>query len=230
MKVLASSKLFNRQYSRHVASCGDVAAGVAAAGCVAGTSAAAVGVAAAQASAWSLASGLPWVGALCAGKATAAGVAAGAAALGSAVVLVPALFVGGGVVYVVYRNRAKRPLQEGTDVESLAHAFASVAFLPVLARAVTVCKENPSAFEEVSKYLIKEMCAWGYLESYVRDMLHNAMRQSPEDISRQYDRAMDQLASGSTEGIGASPSELPCDVVRKFAEDFRDGFETDLCA
>ncbi len=226
MNVLVSSKAFKEKYAKSVLCIGDLAKGGAVTSCVAGASATAVGVAATQASVvWTLGSSLPLIGSWCAGQATMAGLAAGTAALGSAVVLGPALLVGGGVVYLLYQNGKKRSIHEGTPIESLAHTFASVAFLPMLALAVSVCKSNPANLEGVSEYLHKVIGAWGYSESYVRNLFDNAMLQSPEELGRRYDQAMRLLESGSTDGIGATPRELPYEEVRKFAEEFRNGFE-----
>ena len=78
--------------------------------------------------------------------------------------------------------------------------------------------------DAVRNYVQKEMGAWGYAESYVRAGFDEALRYSPDEINGQYDWAMRQLASGSTEGIGATPQELPLDAVRDFAEGFRKKF------
>ncbi len=227
MKILTSSKAFKEKYTKHVLRVGAVAAGVATTSCVAGTAATAVGFAATQASAWTLGSSLPLIGSWCAGHATMAGIAAGTSALGSVVVLGPALLVGG-VACWIYRNSQKQSLQKGSPVEGLAHAFASVAFLPMLALAVSVCRNNPSNLSAVSEYIHNAMGAWGYSEPYVRDVFDNAMRQSPEELGSRYNEAMCRLASGSTDGIGATPQELPYEEVQKFAEDFRNEFESCL--
>ncbi len=230
MNVLASSKTFKEKYSKRAFGLGGVAAGLVTASGIAGTAATAASVAATQASAWTICASWPLIGSFCAGKAAAVGFAAGTAALGSAAVLAPAMIAGGGVAYVIYRNKKKRSLHKCTGIESLAHAFASVALLPMLGLAVSVCKSNPINTKEVTKYLIKELGAWGYSEAYVRNVFDNAMRLTPEEINRRYDQSMHLLASGSTEGIGTTPKELPYKEVRKFAEDFRKGFEACMAA
>ena len=53
---------------------------------------------------------------------------------------------------------------------------------------------------------------------------NEALRHSPDEINGQYDWAMRQLASGSTEGIGATLQELPLNAVKDFAEEFRKKF------
>ena len=228
MKVLNSAKAFREHYATLApnvfAGAKALAAGGALATSVTGASAFAAGTAAAQASAWSTFVGWPLIGTIAAEKATAAGVAAGLAAAGSAAVLVPAVLLGGGAAYVIYRNRKKKSLQKTSGMERLADAFARVACLPMLACAVSVCAANPANVDAVRNYVQKEMGAWGYAESYVRAGFDEALRHSPEEINGQYDWAMRQLASGSTEGIGATPQELPLDAVKDFAEDFRKKF------
>ena len=228
MKVLSSSKAFREHYSKKAGNVFEkakaAAAGSALAGCVTGTSALAIGTTAAQASIWSTFAGWPLIGGIAAGKATAAGVAAGLAAAGSAAVLVPAAVAGGGLAYVVYRNRKKTTLHKASGVENLAHAFARVACLPMMALAVSTCKANPGCTDAVRDYVTRELGAWGYTESYVRAGFEEALRHSPDEINGQYDWAMRQLASGSTEGIGATPQELPHDAVKDFAEEFRRKF------
>ena len=228
MKVLNSAKAFREHYATRAPSvfCGAkaLAAGGALATSVTGASAIAAGTAAAQASAWSSFVGWPLIGTIAAEKATAAGVAAGLAAAGSAAVLVPAVLLGGGVAYVVYRNRKKKSLQKTSGMERLADAFARVACLPMMACAVSVCAANPANVDAVRNYVQKEMGAWGYAESYVRAGFDEALRHSPDEINGQYDWTMRQLASGSMEGIGATPQELPHDAVKDFAEGFRKKF------
>lgn len=230
MKVLNSAKAFREHYATRApsvfSSAKALAAGGALASSVTGASAFAAGTAAAQASAWSTFVGWPLIGTIAAEKATAAGVAAGLAAAGSAAVLVPAVLLGCGAAYVVYHNRRKTSLQKTSGIEGLADAFAHVACLPMMARAVSVCAANPANVDAVRNYVQKEMGAWGYAESYVRAGFEEALRHSPDEINGQYDWAMRQLASGSTEGIGATPQELPHNAVRDFAEDFRKGFAT----
>lgn len=191
------------------------------AGSIVGVSALAVGHAAASASLWSLGAGLPWVGAICASKATAAGIIAATAAIGNAAIVGPALLVGSGVAYAIYRNRCKKTLHKGSGVNELAHAFARVAFLPMLAFAVGVCQADPACKDAVCDKVLKEMGAWGYAEAYAREWFEKSLQNSPKDISALYERYIGQLKSGSTEGIGATPAELPVDVVCGFADEFR---------
>ena len=228
MKVLNSAKAFREHYATRAPSVFSGAKALAAGGALAtsvtGASAIAAGTAAAQASAWSSFVGWPLIGTIAAEKATAAGVAAGLAAAGSAAVLVPAVLLGGGVAYVIYRNRKKMTLQKTSGMERLADAFARVACLPMMACAVSVCAANPANVDAVRNYVQKEMGAWGYAESYVRAGFEEALRHSPDEINGQYDWAMKQLASGSAEGIGATPQELPLDAVKDFAEGFRKKF------
>lgn len=228
MKVLNSAKAFREHYATRAPSVFSGAKALAAGGALAtsvtGASAFAAGTAAAQASAWSTLVGWPLIGTIAAGKATAAGVAAGLAAAGSAAVLVPAVLLGGGAAYVIYRNRKKTTLQKTSGMERLADAFARVACLPMMACAVSVCAANPASVEAVRNYVQKEMGAWGYAESYVRAGFNEALRHSPDEINGQYDWAMRQLASGSTEGIGATLQELPLNAVKDFAEGFRKKF------
>ena len=221
MRVLSSSKSFCDHYAAYSADVASALKSVAAGGAVTGTSLAVAGTAAANASAWSLGSGLPLIGGYCAGKAVAAGVAAAL----SAGVLLPALAVGGGAAYYVYRKRGKRSLQKASGISQVAHAFARVACLPMMALAVSVCHANPANREPVLACIQKEMGAWGYAESYICAGFEEAMKYSPEAINGRYEWAMRQLESGSTEGIGATPRELPVDVVRNFAEDFRKKFD-----
>ena len=228
MKVLNSAKAFREHYATRAPSVFSGAKALAAGGALAtsvtGASAFAAGTAAAQASAWSTLVGWPLIGTIAAGKATAAGVAAGLAAAGSAAVLVPAVLLGGGAAYVIYRNRKKTALQKTSGMERLADAFARVACLPMMACAVSVCAANPANVDAVRNYVQKEMGAWGYAESYVRARFNEALRHSPDEINGQYDWAMRQLASGSTEGIGATLQELPLNAVKDFAEGFRKKF------
>ena len=228
MKVLNSAKAFREHYATRAPSVFSGAKALAAGGALAtsmtGASALAAGTAAAQASVWSTFAGWPLIGTIAAEKATAAGVAAGLAAAGSAAVLVPAVLLGGGAAYAIYRNRKKKSLQKTSGMERLADAFARVACLPMLACAVSVCAANPASVDAVRNYVQKEMGAWGYAESYVRAGFDEALRHSPDEINGQYDWAMKQLAAGSAEGIGATPQELPHDAVKGFAEDFRKKF------
>jgi len=228
MKVLNNSDKFRERYAKRTLNVRGLAkmfgGGGAVGSTVAGASAFAVGHAAAGASLWSLGTSLPWVGAFCAGKATAVGIAAGTAALGSAAVLGPALLVGGGVAYAIYRtNRAT--LHKGSSASELANAFARVACLPMMALAVSICQADPASTEAVRDYVIKELGDWGYAEAYVRDGFEEAMRHSPEDLDGHYEWSIRQLESGSTEGIGATPVELPVKAVRGFADEFRNNLE-----
>ena len=232
MKILNSATSFRKRYATQCTSLLEgakaVGGGTVAAGGMVAASALAVGSTAAHASAWSWVASWPLIGSLAAGKATSVGIAASLAAVGSVAVVVPALVVGGGVAYVVYRNRSKKTIHGASRVEDLAHAFARVAWLPMLALAVTVCQANPANRDEVENYMLREMGAWGYAESYVRDTFAKAMKSSPGELRARYGRAMGRLASGSTKDLGVSSSELPADVVRGFAEDFRRSFESNL--
>lgn len=232
MRVLNSSEAFKAKYVARVGSVADAMRAVSAGGAVAsgatGASAIAAGAAAAKASVWSLGAGLPFIGELCAGKAAMVGTTAGVAALGSATVLLPALAVGGVVAYVCYRNRKKRSLHKGSRIEDVARAFAGVALLPMLALAVAECRKNSANLEPVRDYVLKEMGAWGYSESYVRSEFDKAMKCNPEELSSRYYDAIRQLESGSTEGIGATPAELPADVIRGFADKFCKDFRSNL--
>jgi len=232
MKVLNSSTAFREHYARRandvLEGAKAIGAGGLAAGGVTASSALAVGHAAAGASLWSLGSGLPLVGSILAGKATAVGIAAGTAAVGSAAVILPALLIGGGVAYAVYRNRKKAPIQKASAVEEVANAFARVACLPMLALAVSFCRANPASADAVEGYLQRELGAWGYAESYIRDGFAEAMRHSPEELNDGYEWMIGQLKSGSTAVFGVAPAELPVDAVRGFAEDFKKAFEANL--
>jgi len=231
MKVLNSAKAFNEQYATRAGNFSERAKATAAGGLVAssmvGTTAVTTGVVAAQTSMWSAFAGWPVVGTLVAGKATGAGVAAGLAAAGSVTLIVPALLVGGGVAYLVYRNRKRKSYQRGSNVEEVANAFAHVACLPMMARAVSICNANPANIESVRNYVLKEMGAWGYAESYVQALFDETMKHTADELIGHYDWAMRQLASGTTEGIGATPEELPHEAVREFADKFKSDFE--LC-
>lgn len=228
-KVLENSDMFREKYAKRafdaVRLMKATAGGGAMASSVAGASAFAVGHAAAGASVWSLGTGLPWIGAFCAGKATAVGIAAGTAALSSMAVVGPALLVGGGVAYAIYRNRRKKTLHKGSGVSELAHAFARVAYLPMLALAIGVCQADPASTELVRDKVLKEMGSWGYSRSYAREMFDANLQGSPDEINSLYEQYVGQLKSGSTEGIGATPAELPANVVCGFAEEFRRGIE-----
>lgn len=230
MKVLNSSKAFRERYAKRVTNVFNVAAAVGAGGAATGgmvsASAAAASTAAINASAWSAFTGWPLIGGIAAGKAAAAGSAAAVAAATSAAVLLPAIAVGGGIAAgVIYWNRKRKTLHKGSGVETLADAFARVACLPMMALAVLVCKSNPSNTEGVRNYVLKELGAWGYAESYVRAGFDEAMRHSAADLDGQYHWAMGKLESGSTEGIGATPAELPVEAVRGFADEFRNNLE-----
>ena len=231
MKVLNSAKAFNEHYATRAENFSERAKATATGGLVAssmvGTTAVTTGVVAAQTSAWSEFAGWPVVGAFAAGKAAGAGVAAGLAAAGSATLIVPALLVGGGVAYLAYRNRKRKPCQRGSNVAEVANAFAHVAFLPMMACAVSVCNANPANVESVRNYVLKEMGAWGYAESYVRAWFDETMKHTADELNGYYDWAMRQLASGTTEGIGATPEELPYEAVQEFADEFKSDFE--LC-
>ena len=229
MKVLNSSKAFSEHYATRVGNFSDWAKATAAGGVMAsgmvGTTAVTTGVVAAQTSMWSAFAGWPLVGAFAAEKATEAGIAAGLAVAGSATLIVPALLVGGGVAYLAYRNRKRKPCQKGSTVGDVANAFARVAWLPMMALAVSVCNANPANVEPVRNYILKEMGAWGYAESYIQAGFDEAMKHKPDEINGYYDCAMRQLASGSTEGIGATPEELHYKAVREFADQFKSDFE-----
>lgn len=229
MEVLNSSKAFREHYTQLAGDVFDAVEaagkGGAVAGGVVGTAAAAVGTAAAHASVWSTFASWPVIGSFAAGKATAAGVAAATAVAGSAVVVVPAVLIGGGVAYALYQKRQKKAIQKGTDANELANAFARIACLPMLALAVSICQTNPANVEGVRGYLNRELGAWGYSEQYIQAGFDEALRHSPEAINGHYEWAMRQLESGTTEGIGATPRELPRDAVRNFAEEFRRNFE-----
>lgn len=229
MKVLNSSKAFSEHYATRVGNFSDWAKATAAGGVMAsgmvGTTAVTTGVVAAQTSMWSAFAGWPLVGAFAAEKATEVGIAAGLAVAGSATLIVPALLVGGGVAYLAYRNRKRKPCQKGSTVGDVANAFARVAWLPMMALAVSVCNANPANVEPVRNYVFKEMGAWGYAESYIQAGFDETMKHKPDEINGYYDWAMRQLASGSTEGIGATPEELPYKAVREFADKFKSDFE-----
>ena len=231
MKVLNSAKAFSEHYAARVGNFADWAKAAAAGGAMAsgmvGTTALTTGAVAAQTSLWSAFAGWPVVGAFAAGKATEVGIATGLAVAGSATLIVPALLVGGGVAYLAYRNRKRKPCQKGSTVGDVANAFARVAWLPMMALAVSVCNTNPANVEPVRNYIHKELGAWGYAESYVQAGLDEAMKHTPDEINGYYDWAMRQLVSGSTEGIGATSEELPPEVVREFADKFKSDFE--LC-
>lgn len=91
--------------------------------------------------------------------------------------------------------------------------------------AVSVYHANPANREPVLAHIQNAMGAWGYAESYIGIRFEEAMKYSPKAINGQYEWAMRQLASGSTEGICATLRELPVDAVRNFAEDFEKKFE-----
>lgn len=224
MRILNSKKAFLAHYAKRVPNVydmlGAVGKGSIVAGGAASASAFAVGTTVAHASLWSTFAGWPLIGTFAAGKATAAGIAAGLAAVGSPAVVVPAAVIGGGVAYACYRRRGKRTLRKTSGIEELADAFARVACLPMLALAVQLCTANPANIEPVREYLQKELCGWGYSEAYVRDGFDEALRHSAPELYGHYGWAMRQLGAGSTEGIGATPEELPVDAVRDFAEEF----------
>ena len=230
MKVLNSAKAFSEHYATRAGDFSEGAKATAVGGFMAsgmvGTAAVTTGVVAAQTSVWSAVAGWPVIGAFAAGKAAEVGVAAGLAAAGSATLIVPALLVGGGVAYLAYRNRKRKPCQRGSNVAEVANAFAHVACLPMMARAVSVCNANPANVESVKNYVLKEMGAWGYAESYVQTWFDEAMKHTADELNVHYDWAMRQLASGTTEGIGATPEELPHEAVREFAEKFKSDFES----
>jgi len=231
MRVLNSSEAFLKHYAASgVSPCrlmgaagGGVVTGggfIAGAGWLAGT-------AAANASAWSALASWPLIGSFAAGKAAAIGITAGVAAASSAAVLVPAAVIGGGVAYAVYRMRGKRSLQKGSRVEELANAFAHVAFLPTMALAVTVCKANPANTMSVRDYILKKAATWGYAESYIRANFDETLeRFSAKDLNGQYKWAMAQLESGSAQGIGATVAELPPKAIKRFADAFKNDFES----
>lgn len=229
MKVLNSKKAFLEHYATRVPRVLDLAKSVGGGGAVAGgvmgAGAVAAGTAAANASAWSMFAGWPLIGGFAAGKAAAVGTAAGIAALGSAAVLVPALVLGGGVAYAIYRNREATTIRKDSRIEDLANAFVRVACLPMMALAVSVCQANPANRGPVLAYVLKELGAWGYAESYVKAGFDEAMRHSADELNGHYEWAMSQLRAGTTKGIGATPAELPYRAVRGFADDFRKGFE-----
>lgn len=229
MKVLNSSKAFSEHYATRVGNFSDWAKATAAGGVMAsgmvGTTAVTTGVVAAQTSMWSAFAGWPLVGAFAAEKATEAGIAAGLAVAGSATLIVPALLLGGGVAYLAYRNRKRKPCQRGSSVVGVANAFAHVAWLPMMALAVSICNANPANAEPVKDYVLREMGAWGYAEPYVQAWFEEAMKHTADELNGHYNWAMRQLVSGSTEGIGATPEELPPEVVREFADKFKSDFE-----
>lgn len=228
-EILNSKKLFLQRYASRVPNIFDVvktvAGGSAVAGGVVGSAAYAASVAATQASGWSLVSSWPVIGGFAAGKAAAAGTAAAIATASSVAVIAPAVLLGGGAAYMIYKKRKKATLRRDSEVEVLANAFARVACLPMMALAVSVCKGDPRNAEPVRTYLLKELGAWGYAESYVKAGFDEAMRYSADELNSQYEWAMGQLKSGTTEGIGATPEELPYKAIRGFADDFRKGFE-----
>jgi len=231
MKVLNSSKLFREHYATRAVNVFGIAtalgAGSALSSGVVGTSAAVASTAAVNASAWSAFASWPLVGGLCAGKAAAVGAAAATAAATSAAVLVPAgLILGAGVACAFYFGRGRKTIQKGSRIDDLADAFAHVAFLPMLSRAVAFCKAHPSNTESVRNYFLKKMAEWGYAESYARAGFDEAMRHSAAEIDGQYKWAMRRLKAGTTEGIGATPAELPLDAVRGFADEFKKDFES----
>ena len=229
MRVLNSAKAFSEHYATRAGNFSEWAKATAAGGFMAsgmvGTTAVTTGVVAAQTSVWSAFAGWPVIGTFAAGKAAGAGVAAGLAAAGSATLIVPALIVGGGVAYLAYRNRKRKPCQRGSNVAEVANAFAHVAYLPMMARAVSICNTNPANVESVRNYVLKEMGAWGYAESYVQALFDETMKKTAAELNGHYDWAMRQLASGTTEGIGATPEELPHEAVREFADKFKSDFE-----
>ena len=229
MKVLNSATTFREKYATRgddaieLAMAG-IKGGVTASGFV-GTAAVAAGTAAAHASLWSSLAGWPLIGGLAASKATAVGVAAAMA--GGAAAVIPAVVVGGGIAYAVYRRRKKKTLHKGSSVEELAKAFADVSWLPTLARAVSACRDKLASANDIQNFLLREMGAWGYSEAYIIRRFSEALKSVPAELEKQYERAIRRLASGSTEGIGATPAELPVETVREFADEFRR--HLDLC-
>ena len=224
MRVLNSTIAFRDHYASRVHNIWDITksvakGGIAASG-VAGVSSLAAGTVAAQTSAWSAFAGWPLIGTFAAGKATAAGVAGGLAAAGSAAVIIPALAIGGVIAYGAYRKRKAHSLQRESGVSNLANAFARVACLPMMALAASVCHANPANVEPVRDFVLRELGSWGYAEEYVRNGFEEAMKYTSAEINGRYEWAINQLESGSTEGIGATPQELPAKAVREFAEDF----------
>ena len=95
----------------------------------------------------------------------------------------------------------------------------------MMACAVSICNASPANVESVRNYILKEMGAWGYAESYVRALFDETMNKTAAELNGYYDWAMRQLASGTTEGIGATPEELPYEAVREFADKFKSDFE-----
>lgn len=230
MNVLNSETAFREHYAKKAGDVFTAGAALVGGGSVAagatGLMAWSAGAAAAQASAWSAFASWPMIGAFCAGKAAAVGAAATTAALTSAPVLIPAAALGLGVAGAIYWcKRGRKPLQKGSGVSEVAHAFARVAFLPMMAVAVSTCHADPASTDGIRDYVLKVGGAWGYSEAYVRDGFSEALRHSPEELDGGYKWAMGQLERGSTEGIGATPSELPAKAVRAFAEEFKKNFE-----
>ena len=82
---------------------------------------------------------------------------------------------------------------EAFKAKYVARAFASVAFLPMLALAVVECRKNSANLEPVRDYVLKEMGAWGYSESYVRSEFDEAMKCNLEELNSRFDDAISQL-------------------------------------
>ena len=198
MKVLYSTKQFKDKYVENTST---VVRGLTATtGCVAvaGGWMTAAGTAAASASGWSTvataASWVPWFGPSVASWAAGKAAAVGLAAAFGASVLVPAILVGGGVAYMAYRKAdGKREMAKTTPIETIADAFANVAFLPMAAKAIEVAQRNPGLANEMQDRVFNTAREWGYSDEYIWSLRDKYCAMSPDAIRRRYDENMAKI-------------------------------------
>lgn len=230
MQVLRSTKAFCEKYSKKSFKDFVVAGG--AGGAVTtvfvGTVSSAAASAAAAATPWAVATGWPLIGGLAASKVAAVSAAAASAAVGTAIL--PAVVVGGVVTCVMLKKRKKRAIQKESGVSDLADAFAHIAWLPMLARASEFCARCPRSREPILRYVQKTMGDWGYSEAYVRNQFDEALSESRDALDTRYDVYMGKLNAGKIDELGVSPQELPPTVVKQFADEFRNGFQSCIMA
>ncbi len=230
MKVLRSTKAFCEKYSKN--SFKDIIVAGGSGGVVTTVviwtmSSVAANTAAAM-TPWAFATGWPLVGGLAASKVAAVSAAAASAAVGTAIL--PAIAVGGVVTCALWARRKKRGIGKMSPAEVLADAFARIAWLPTFAQASELCARSPQSREAILRYVQKTMGDWGYSEAYVQYRFDEALSESRDALDTRYDVYMGKLNAGKIDELGVSPQELPPAAVRRFADEFRSGFQSCIIA
>lgn len=166
----------------------------------------------------------PFIGAFAAGKVAAAGAAAAAAA--TSIALLPALALGAGASYLIYRGLKKKSLHKGSNIEDLADDVAHIAWLPMLSRASELCRENQTQKAATLAHVQNVMRDWGYAEAYTKRLFEDALESSASELDERFCSKMKALKDKQEGGFKVSLRELPRGFMQKLSEDFKSQFES----